>query len=128
MPVGVTRLLHSSDLVGFLSFCLSVCDQETATYINIKFENKDLAVLCPNNDRNCSCLCLVNIGLLTPVQHVILTVANQKMGIHTINCVFFWEHAPLRATRQVFPVRLSLADLNASSPSFQMQSPSSPHI
>ena len=85
MPVGVTGLHHSSDLVGFLSFCLSVCDQETATFINNKFENKDLAVLCPNNDRNCSCLCLVNIRLLKPVQHVILTVANQKMGTHTIN-------------------------------------------
>lgn len=128
MPVGVTGLYHSSDLVGFPSFCLSVSDQETATFIHIKFENKDLTVLCPNNDRNCSCLCLVNIGLLKPVQHMILTVANQKRGIHAINCVFYWKHTPLRATRQVFPVCLSSADLNASSPSFQMQSPSSPHI
>lgn len=76
MPAGVTGLHHRGDLVWFLWFCLSVCDLQTMTFINIILENKDLAVLCPNNDRNCSCLCFVNIRLLKPVQRVILTVAN----------------------------------------------------
>lgn len=65
------------------------------TFIHIKLENEDLTVLCPNNDRNCSRLCLVNIGLLKPVRHMILTVANQKKGNPRNKLCFLLEaHTP----------------------------------
>lgn len=128
MPVGVTGWHHSSGLVGFLSFCLSACDQKTATFTNITFENTDLTVLCPNNDRNCSCLCPVNVGSPKPARHVILTVARQKMGIHTKTLCFLLGLCTLVSHKTGIPCLSFISWLECTTPFISDAKPSSPHI